>query len=290
MKTILSETGFDYCAFLDFDTSNDFCLYEIGSYKCPPSYGYGPTIRARSIFHFIISGTGKLYLDDKLFEIGPRQRFFIPANSKAYYEASSDDPWSYIWFHIDGTRWSEVTHWAGLDAEHPIFISSDDSSRIEELFLEISKNHTRELFCMGKVYELCDYLLNTSINRIQPESNPQLEYVKKSIKYIHLKYSETLHVEDIAKVCGLNRSYLARLFKNATGTTIQQYIITYRMKMAVALMKEKRYNIQHIAFSVGYYDLFTFSKAFKKYFGLSPSEYMKKLFHTNEQNSLQFTH
>lgn len=93
-----------------------------------------------------------------------------------------------------------------------------------------------------------------------------------------MKYSEPLHVDDIANICGLNRSYLSRLFKDATGSTLQQYLITYRMKMAIKLMKETNYDIQHIAFSVGYCDIFTFSKAFKKHFGIAPSLYMKKYF------------
>ncbi|MBQ3545540.1 MAG: AraC family transcriptional regulator [Lachnospiraceae bacterium] len=278
MKVRLSETGFDYCAFLDYDTSNDFCLYEIGNYNCPPGYGYGPTIRPRCIFHFVTSGSGTLYLENNIFRIGPRQGFLIPANKKAYYEASVDDPWSYIWFHIDGDRWPEIMYTAGLDVEHPVFIPSEDSNIIEKIYFEICENQTRELFCIGKLYELCDYISNASANKVQTEYNPHLDYVKKSIKYIQLKYSEPLHVDDIANICGLNRSYLSRLFKDATGSTLQQYLITYRMKMAIKLMKETNYDIQHIAFSVGYCDIFTFSKAFKKHFGIAPSLYMKKYF------------
>ena len=97
--------------------------------------------------------------------------------------------------------------------------------------------------------------------------------MKNVIGYIKLKYSEPIKIEHIALACGLNRSYLTRLFKEATGYTLQEYLLTYRMKMALQMLKEGDKSIQDIAFSVGYTDTFTFSKAFKRHFGKSPSNY-----------------
>ncbi|MCR5545651.1 MAG: AraC family transcriptional regulator, partial [Lachnospiraceae bacterium] len=110
------------------------------------------------------------------------------------------------------------------------------------------------------------------INREIISSNLQLEYVRKTIQIIQLKYSEPLQVSYIADECGLNRSYLSRLFKDATGRSIQTYLMDYRMKNAVHLLKETNQPIQNVAFLVGYNDVFTFSRAFKKVFGMSPSD------------------
>lgn len=80
-------------------------------------------------------------------------------------------------------------------------------------------------------------------------------------------------IEDISYALGLNRSYLTRLFKEATGYSLQDYLLTYRMKMAVKLLIENTLSIAQIAQAVGYVDTFTFSKAFKRHFGQAPSAF-----------------
>jgi AraC family transcriptional regulator of arabinose operon len=84
-------------------------------------------------------------------------------------------------------------------------------------------------------------------------------------------------VSDIANMLSLNRSHMTRLFKKATGTTIQEYLISYRMKVAMKMMEDPICPINHISFAVGYNDVFTFSKAFKQHVGVSPSDYRKTL-------------
>ena len=103
--------------------------------------------------------------------------------------------------------------------------------------------------------------------------DPTLVYVKNVIGYIKLKYSDPIKIEHIALACGLNRSYLTRLFKEATGYTLQQYLTIYRMKQAMRLLKETDKSIQEITAAVGYSDTFTFSKAFKRQYGKSPSSF-----------------
>ena len=98
-------------------------------------------------------------------------------------------------------------------------------------------------------------------------------YVKNVISYIQLKYAEPIKIEAIAYACGLNRSYLTRLFKEATGYSLQEYLIIYRMKVASKLLTESDLAIQEIANKVGYSDAFTFTKAFKRHSGKSPSEF-----------------
>jgi AraC-like DNA-binding protein len=275
MKTRLSEAGFDFCTFLDFNSSNDFFLFEIGTYKCPPGYGYGPSIRSCDIIHYVRSGRGHLVLDGREYDIGPNQAFLIPANVIAYYEADEADPWSYLWLHTGGPRFQEVLYLTGLGTNQPIFTPTGDPQEFERIFEEIAGHQTQEYYCIGKMYELYDYMISHSQTKVERNTNMQLEYVREAIKIIQCKYPEPIKISDIASVCGLDRSYLSRLFKDATGWSIQGYLVAYRMKMAAQLMKDSSNSIQYISLAVGYTDIFTFSKAFKKYYGVSPREYRR---------------
>jgi AraC-like DNA-binding protein len=131
------------------------------------------------------------------------------------------------------------------------------------------------------MYELYDFMISHSVTRVTHDANLQLQYVQKAIKFIQCKYPEPIRVTDIASVCGLDRSYLSRLFKDATGQSLQGYLVAYRMKMAAQLMRDGSNSIQYVSLAVGYSDIFTFSKAFKKHYGVSPTEYRK--------NNLQIT-
>lgn len=280
IRNIIEGVGFDFCAFVDYDSNADACLYEIGNYACEPEYSYGPIIRPRGIIHFVTSGKGKLTIEDRVYNVHKDQIFFIPAGVSAYYIADKNDPWSYMWLHIGGSRVIEVLKDAGIDEYNPVFSICDRGTSTKDNFYkilsDIFSNFTREFLCISKIYELLDYFSEFSLRDTESFDNLQLQYVHTVIKYIHLKYSEQIHVTDISRACGLNRSYLSRLFHDATGSTIQDFLMTYRIKEAQNMLKNTSSTISYIAFAVGYTDIYNFSKAFKKKTGMTPSKYREQ--------------
>ena len=268
---------YDECYFLNFSTCDDISLYEIGQQKCPPCYSFGPIIRDHYVLHYIINGTGKLYLDHKEYTIKAHEAFLMPPNLLCYYEASAEDPWNYIWIHIDGSRVPEYLKRAGIDKHQPIFHCSQDSTTMKMLLLDISSNYTRELYCIGKLYELFEFIINNSDTKIKLEQDARQKYVNIILDFIRLKYNEPISIEALSGACGLERSYMTRLFKAAVGHTPQEYVIHYRVYVARKLLGETDWSIRNIAYAVGYGDCFAFSKAFKRVCGIAPSLYRCKI-------------
>ena len=116
-------------------------------------------------------------------------------------------------------------------------------------------------------------MITYSKDRVEKPAGNSQQYVKKVISYIQLNYTDPIKIESIAYACGLNRSDLTRIFKESTGYSLQEYLTIYRMKVAGKLLIETRLPVQSIASKVGYGDAFTFTKAFKRHTGKSPSEY-----------------
>ena len=279
MNTATNGTGYDFCAFLDYDKSDEVRLYEIGSYSCIPGYSYGPVIRPRGILHYVTSGKGRLMIAGKEFHIHGEQIFFIPAGVSAYYIADMEEPWSYFWLHLGGSSLLELLRECGITENDPVRDVPVSGSKsvlmpiIDDLFTE----YEREYYSIAKIYEFMDFLRSEySAKYSMTNESLQLKYVRTVIKFIQLKFSEPIHVDDIATTCGLNRSYLSRLFHDATGSTIKDYLTSYRISTAQSMLKKTDSPIQYIAFAVGYSDIFTFSKAFKKITGQSPREYRKE--------------
>lgn len=96
--------------------------------------------------------------------------------------------------------------------------------------------------------------------------------------YISRNYmDETLSVKDIGSHVFLSASYVCTFFKNETGKTLNQYLTEFRMERAKALLSDSRYKISDVSSKVGYSDGNYFGKSFKKYCGLSPTEYREKM-------------
>lgn len=265
--------GCDFCKFLNYEDSDDFFLHEIGMNKCSPNYSYEHLIKNRNIIHFVLSGKGIIRINGKEHQVKAHEAFIIPDGIRSFYQADGEDPWEYIWIHIGGPKFPSILKKAGITPDQPIFSPTDCADEIERLVRSLIDNYSRQYYCIGTLYQICDYLVNYSATRESKVEDSSLKYVKNVIAFIQLKYSENIKTSQIAFACGLDRSYLTRLFKSATGYSLQEYLVAYRMKMALKFLKDDSMSIQDIAYAVGYVDSFTFSKAFKRHFGKSPKQY-----------------
>ena len=73
-----------------------------------------------------------------------------------------------------------------------------------------------------------------------------------------------------------SKEYLSRQFKNLYKCGIYEYVLKVRMEKAALLLKDNDIKIQDVGTRVGFSDNNHFSKAFKNYYNVSPSEYRKK--------------
>ena len=265
---------YDECYFVEYDSYEDLALLEVGCQKCLPDYSFGPIIRNNYVLHYLIDGSGVLYLNQKSFPVSRHQAFIVPPFVSSSYQADSNTPWNYIWIHFNGQKVLDFLHKAGITQEEPIFIPQNDSVELEQCLYNILHHSKDEYYCIGNLYQMFQVLIDTSSRKMSTEKiDIQLDYIRNTIQYIKKKYADPIHISDIADYCGLDRSYLSKLFKSATNYSPQEYLIYVRMSKAKKMLSESAMPIQRIAYSVGYPDPFAFSKIFKKETGYSPSEY-----------------
>lgn len=95
--------------------------------------------------------------------------------------------------------------------------------------------------------------------------------------YIENHMDKDISVEELRRIFSISRSSLQGMFRNALDLTPKQYIADVKMKREKLLLQEHGYAISEIAYQLGYHSLYYFSRKFKAYFGISPSEYTKSL-------------
>ncbi len=98
--------------------------------------------------------------------------------------------------------------------------------------------------------------------------------INQALDYIHKNYAQEITLEQLLEITNLEKNYFIRLFKNSMNITPYQYIKKYRFNIALTLLKHKC-SLSEAAQAIGYSDAVSFSHAFKKIYGISPSRIAK---------------
>jgi two-component system, response regulator YesN len=92
-------------------------------------------------------------------------------------------------------------------------------------------------------------------------------------EYLDQKYAEEVSLDSLSEQFYFTKEYLSRLFKKKFGCGIYEYVLQVRMNRAEQLLENPAVQIQQIAEQLGYNDSNYFSKAFRTYTGISPTDY-----------------
>ena len=93
-------------------------------------------------------------------------------------------------------------------------------------------------------------------------------------KHIVRHISEDLTIEGLSQLFSYHPNYFIRLFRRETGYTPYQYIVQQRMQYAVTQLNKGLPN-EEVCYACGYTDSSTFTRAFRKYYGVAPQKYRK---------------
>ena len=131
--------------------------------------------------------------------------------------------------------------------------------------------------------------LENAITRVQQRMKPEAaetaplgivrkgdksKYVQEAMDYISAHYNDPdISVGTVAQSLNISEGYLSHTFKKETDYTLLNYLTRYRIHKAMELLKDCRVKVYEVAEQVGYRDIAYFSATFKKYAGISPSEY-----------------
>nr|WP_296440118.1 response regulator [uncultured Acetatifactor sp.] len=120
------------------------------------------------------------------------------------------------------------------------------------------------------LYEVSDAVFRLLGN---DERNLTDKALKRICDYIEEHLAQDLSLTKLAEIGGFNASYLSRLFKQVYEVTITEYIYQKRMALAAALLGTSNCKIQEVAEKTGYQYAYSFGRAFKNFYGMSPAEY-----------------
>ena len=91
--------------------------------------------------------------------------------------------------------------------------------------------------------------------------------------YLQKNFTTVIDIPDVASNCGLSEYYFFRLFKTVYGVSPMQFVIHLRLEFARHLLTEHHCSVTEAASRSGFSDIFSFSKTFRKRYGIAPGKY-----------------
>lgn len=235
----------------------DFKPIVFGEETCSSLHTNGPGKLSHFLIHYVISGKGTLTLNGKKYFIEKNTAFLIRPDDIFKYTADKNEPWHYIWIGFFGDK-----------ANGFYKLSSPIIPIKTELFSEMREvrfvDGTAEEFIMGKLFSYYSLIFSAKVKE---------DYISRITNYVNAYYTDfECTVQKISEIIGLERHYMARIYKKETGKTLKSVLTEKRMNNAVSLLKSG-YDVKTTAQLSGYTDQFSFSRAFKDYYGCSPVSY-----------------
>ena len=157
---------------------------------------------------------------------------------------------------------------------------SDSKISFNESFMENRKRGYHGDFklyyeFLGYITDILSAIEKGRIARFHEGDSAEDSLMRKAIDFIDASYEQSPEIGDIAKKFGFSEKYFITKFRSVLGISPKQYVVRCKMKRALELITTTDTKLREVAIVSGYSDQYALSKAFKKFYGESPSSYRK---------------
>jgi AraC-like DNA-binding protein len=240
--------------------------------------------------HFILytlDGMGYLKVNGhSCYELPKGKVFIAPATSE--YSYWTDQNWSIMWSHFFcNSFWDQLfpSHVLIRQAEW----AEDLKAEMESYLAEMSRFREDSVRALHARVDLITLYFQRELERNHPRTSIQHRALESVWSEVKCRLDYHWEIEELAEMAHMSRSSLYRMVKKQTGLPPLQVVHSMRMEHASTLLLYSDYTLSNIAEAVGYEDQFSFSSAFKRYTGKSPSEFKKQLTAQRSDRSHQKT-
>lgn len=182
----------------------------------------------------------------------------------------------YDWLCTKSGHFSIIEFESESTFYEPLSFSVKNGETILKMFkdLEYKRNIKKpmvEVESIRDTYSILLVLTQTASECYLPSEKQQK--IAPAVEYISQHYNESITNDTLAAVAGMSTVYFRKLFTTVVGVSPIAYARKLRIKKAKEMLKSDYGTLSDIALSLGYPDLYDFSRDFKKHTGVAPSKY-----------------
>lgn len=229
------------------------------------------------ILAFVLSGKSSYLLDGSTYHIKQGDLLFFPRGKIRSASSDKEHPWHFIYV-VFKTSFGNATSERWFYEIPNVF---PDSTKIQfaTLFRELDHLWTGKkpgflIKCRSIISEIL-YLMIREIH-FSELNIPHSSKIEKIINLMEENYMESYSIEELAELADISPSYFRNLFKRVTGLTVTQYKNRIKISKARDLILSGKCNVTEAAKTVGFNNIYYFSRLFKKITCANPSDFIKR--------------
>ena len=255
------------------DFLNNLCILKLTSIlHCPMEKECYPIKNNRRIAHGFMctfSGTETYHFKDRIIRAEPGSVLFLP----------KDEPYT-ITFEGEKSDAYVINFELSTPFPRPFIINFPQSNRIKDLFVDAERKWKNKKAgynpeCLSLFYNLVSVMFKQEKQYLNTDS---LQKIAPAIEHLKLNFNNPdLRIEQLAEMSGMSIKYFESLFYKKYAATPKEYILFLKIERAKDLLQDNKIKISEIPYSLGYSDIYHFSKIFKSKTGYTPREYRKLL-------------
>ena len=246
---------------------------------------------------YVLDGNGKQFVNENEFCYKPGNLFLLTPQDVYSFRITKKTQFFFLRFNqsfihteqaksFDDGDWLYSMKFILENASHQpgcILKNQTDKPVIRELIESIIREqNSQQLFFRKIIRQLVNTVITVVARNISMRLPERIkatkeESVVKILQYIHhnIYESEKLKTNKMSRELGISKNYLGRYFKKHTGETLQKYIINYKLKLVETRLLHSNLRINAIAYELNFTDESHLNRIFKKYKGVSPSQFRK---------------
>ena len=255
-----------------------FYTYSVGmhiwQYPTPREQGY-----AFGQFLYSDKGKGRLITEGKTVIVPEKSVIYLPPDTPHYYEAVTD-VWNVRWFVPAGEQALPLLKSLGFDRCRIFPIQ--DLKALDDLHNKIHmafQINTEDSIFYSASYTY-EFIFEFYRQYMQCDRGPAVPYRRRLtplIEYIEHHFDEQITQTEMCEKLGVSPQHLCRMFKACMGTRPMEYVCSTRIRHACDLLTQTTLPVTQICLQTGFNNVNYFCREFKKYTGMTPSQYRHKV-------------
>ena len=242
---------------------------------------FHPVAKAKHPNHYLLvyvaKGRGSYQIKNQIYQVAENDFFVVPAVQQFEIRSyRTHDPWSIYWAYFSGNQAQKVVaHLNGkLNSPRQAKSLVGRISQFNDILhhLELMENIENLVYANSRFYS---FLCSLRLMVLSARKYARKDGVIQSIEYMRENINRHITLDDLASIAGLSVSHYCAVFKQKTMQTPLQLHTSMRIQRACQLLQNRNQTIKSIAYTLGFFDQYHFSKVFKQIMGMAPRDFRK---------------
>ncbi|MCI8363074.1 MAG: AraC family transcriptional regulator [Clostridia bacterium] len=237
-------------------------------------------------------GHGETILRDKVQSFEEECVIIVPPN---YPHSNMADfgttaYWEWLYLDIDSVLQDmKELSFSKLDTDYmrnelyktALFFHQKEYPKISDIILKVREECDKKAYMYRETVKgllqsfVVELLRIHNVHADMPRKSARNFQIAPALSYVKGHYNEEIKIQNLAEVCGISETHFRRIFQECMNMGPNDYINVIRIQEASRLLLKSFATMEEIAFQVGYGDVSTFTRNFKKMFGMTPYQWKR---------------